>query len=110
MPEASQLKSDNSMKSVGVLKHFILALVFALVLYVVAYSAIEHRRNRNGPWQVTFTDDAGGLPTLRIDQPKLGITNVVIVFEGESASSTNAIGLVVFDQPKQVPYPVPFGR
>jgi hypothetical protein len=68
------------MKPAGPLKHFILAFLLALVGYIVFYQIIEHRRTRNGPWRVTFTDSAAGVPAIFINQPKLAITNVQISF------------------------------
>jgi len=51
------------MKFPGPLKHLVFAFVIALALYVSFYRAIEHRRTRNGPWQVAFTN-ALGAPAL----------------------------------------------
>ena len=68
------------MKRDGLLRHLVLALLIALVLYAVAFTGIEHRRTRLGPWQVMFTRDASGAAALRINQPRLAITNVWIVF------------------------------
>ena len=110
MPKAGPSNGDSRMKSGGVLKHFILAFAIALGLYAVAYYSIEHQRNRKGPWRVSFTHDPAGQPALQINQPTLGITNVSIVFAGESVMPTNASDTIVFDQPKQVPYAIPFGR
>jgi hypothetical protein len=98
------------MSSGGLFKHLAVAFVIALALYVFAYHAIEHRRNRNGPWRIAFTNDPAGRPTLQINQPALGLTNLLLVFEGEQLSPTNTLDSLVFDIPKPVPYPVPFGR
>ncbi|HZQ48473.1 MAG TPA: hypothetical protein VFC07_15765 [Verrucomicrobiae bacterium] len=95
------------MKPTGSLKHFILAFVIALMLYATFYSGIEHRRTRNGPWQVTFTNDAG-VPTLIVNEPKLHIANLRINFPGEPAAPTNST--MIFDQPQPVPFAVPFGQ
>jgi hypothetical protein len=96
--------------SAGLFKHLAVAFVIALALYVIAYHAIEHRRNRNGPWRIAFTNDVAGRPALKINQPARGLTNVLLVFEGEQLSPSNTPGSFVFDTPKPVPYPVPFGR
>ena len=95
------------MKFPGPLKHFIFAFIIALVLYVSFYRAIEHRRTRNGPWQVTFTN-ALGAPALIINQPNLSIPNVTIRFPGQPPSTTNSF--TVFDPPRDVPFDVPFGQ
>ena len=95
------------MKFPGPLKRFIFAFVIALVLYVSFYRAIENRRTRNGPWQVTFTN-ALGAPALLINEPMLAISNVTIRFPGRPASPTNSF--IVFDPPQPVPFDVPFGQ
>lgn len=95
------------MKSSGPLKHFVLALVIAIPLYFISFSYIENRRTRHGPWQVTFTNEAG-VPELIINEPKLKLANLKIVFPGEPASATNAT--LTFTQPQQVPFNVPFGQ
>jgi hypothetical protein len=101
-------KFAQQMKAAGPAKHFILAFLIAIVLYVVFYTAIEHRRTRSGPWQVTFTSDGTNAPTVIINESKLKITNVKLVFPNEKAPATNA--LVVFDPPKPVPFDLPFGQ
>jgi hypothetical protein len=95
------------MKSSGPLKHFIIAFVIALVIYVVFYNFIEHRRSRNGPWRVTFTNEAG-VPELIVLEPELSVTNCRITFPGESAA--DKYGTLVFAQPQPVPFDVPFGK
>ena len=97
------------MQSKGPAKHFVLAFLLALAGYIVFYQAIEHRRTRNGPWRVTFTRNAAGAPMMLIDQPRLGITNAQISFAGEPLPATNRPVTLVFDQPRSVPYAVPFG-
>jgi hypothetical protein len=98
------------MKPPGPAKHFILAFLLALVGYIVCYQAIEYRRTRNGPWQVTFTTNQAGVPAIFIDQPKLAITNVQISFAPVTPPPTNLPATLVFAQPRPVPYEVPFGK
>jgi hypothetical protein len=98
------------MKSGGALKHFILAFLLALAGYIVFYEAIEYRRTRNGPWRVTFTRNAAGAPVILIDHPRLAITNAQVSFAGETLPATNREVTVGFDQPRPVPYAVPFGN
>jgi hypothetical protein len=95
------------MKSPSPLKHFVFAFVIALVVYVISYSAIEHRRTCNGPWEITFTNRAGA-PSLIINEPQLNITNVTITFPGGSPIFTNLT--VRFDPPQPVPFDLPFGQ
>jgi hypothetical protein len=94
----------------GPVKHLILAFLLALAGYIVFYQAIEYRRIRKGPWRVTFTRNAAGAPLILIDQPKLAITNVQLSFAGEPLPATNRPVTLVFDQPRPVPYAVPFGN
>ena len=89
-------------------KHFILAFVVALVGYALVYWAIEHRRTRKGPWEVTFTTAAGGIPAIVIHQPRLAITNVQINFL-EQPAPTNHTATLLFREPRPVPYALPFG-
>jgi len=98
------------MKSNGLLKHSALAFLLALAGYAVFYHAIEHRRTRKGPWQVAFTNNEAAAPALIIDQPAIGVTNVQIAFSGEASFATNIPCVLRFDQPRPVPYPVPFGK
>jgi|HubBroStandDraft_6_1064221.scaffolds.fasta_scaffold344019_2 hypothetical protein len=95
------------MQSSNPLKHFIAAFIIALVVYVIAYTAIEHRRTRDGPWEVAFTV-RDGAPALIINEPQLGISNVVIVFPGQPAPLTNVT--LHFEQPRPVPFELPFGQ
>ena len=96
------------MKSDGIIKQVVAVFVVALAVYIFAYSAIEHRRTRNGPWQVAFTNDAAGSPALLINQPKLAITNVQIIFPDEPMPSNTAP--LDLAQPQPVPFDVPFGK
>ena len=97
------------MKADNPVKHFAIALAMAVVIYVIAYGWIEHRRNRNGPWEVTFTNGPANAPMLIVNQPKLGITNVQIVF-AEAKAGTNAPANVSFRQPRPTPFELPFGQ
>ena len=98
------------MRSDNPLKHFALAFLLALIIYAIFYQGIEHRRARKGPWQVTFTNDPAGAPGILINQPKLSISNVQIRFAGETLSSATPAATLIFNQPRKVPYDVPFGK
>ena len=104
------------MKADNPAKHFLLAFLIALAGYVLCYETIQHWRTRNGPWQVTFLQAANRAPEISIQQPKLGITNVKIIFVDEIATNQPAAGAVPgsaatlsFRQPRPVPYDLPFG-
>jgi len=88
------------------------AIVFAVTvaLYLAIFYGIEHVRSRKGPWEVTFTHDAAGAPTLVISQPKLNVHDLKIVFPGEQSAGFSGTRKVVFATPQPVPYEVPFGR
>ncbi len=93
------------MQSSGLWKPVLVGLLLALVIYVGGFSFDQHLRNRRGPWEVRFAAEPSGAPALVVNQPKLNITNLKIVFEGESATNTPCV--IAFDVPGK---PVPFGR
>lgn len=97
----SRMKSDN------LLRHLVVPFVVAVVVYVISYSWIEHRRTRKGPWEVTFTNDASGAPALVINQPALAITNLQITFPGQTNRSAATLS---FRQPQEVPWDLPYGK
>jgi hypothetical protein len=101
---------DSAMNPNRAVKHFVFAFLLALIGYAVVYSLIEHSRNRKGPWTVSFQCPASGAPTLVINEPALSITNVRVVLAGENPGRTNPACTLVFDQPRPVPFPVPFGQ
>ena len=98
------------MKSDNLLRHIWVPFLIAVLVYVFFYTGIEHRRTRNGPWEVVFTNNAAGAPTLMINQPKLAITNVQIIFPGGSNAATAQAATMEFSQPREVPYQLPFGK
>src|SRR4051812_42014687 len=99
------------MKSDGIWKPIVITFAAALVLYVVAYSSIERRRNVKGPWAVNFARTVSGTPELVINQATLGITNVQIVFPGGKVSDTNfSAAYFLALRPRPVPFDVPFGK
>jgi len=98
------------MKRDRLLKHTLVAFGIAAVVYVVSYTAIEHRRNRTGPWLVTFTDETASVPAIIINQPALGITNVQISFVGQSNSPAIGRLTLQFGEARVVPFDVPCGK
>lgn len=98
------------MKSDSLLRHIVVPFAIAVVVYIVFYTVIEHRRTVKGPWRVTFTFDASHEAALLIDQPALGITNVGVVFKQQILPTNFSSEVLTFEQPKSVPYDVPFGK
>jgi hypothetical protein len=95
------------MKSPGVTwKSVVVTFVLALVFYVLAWSWMSRRQAGQGPWQVTFGTNSAGVPQIIIYQHALGISNVVVRFEGETIG-TNRTDKVAFNKPR---VPTPFGR
>jgi hypothetical protein len=92
------------------LKHFVLAFLLALACYAIFYPAIEHRRNRQGPWEVTFNVSAEGMPGILIQQSKLAISNIQVTFPDQVLAQTNTSRTLFFEEPKPVPYDLPFGK
>lgn len=80
----------------------------ALVLYAMGFAALSHWRARRGPWQVTFTA-VNSQPVVRIDQPRLGITNFTIRLAGQTVTNDFSQTLR-FAEPRPWPFAVPFGR
>jgi len=95
------------MKSDFPVKQFVVVAALAAVAYFGTFAFIENRRTRNGPWSVTFTTENSTAPTLVVNQPRLNIANLKIVFGNQKIAPTNSI--IVFDPPKPVPFDVPFG-
>ena len=93
------------MQPSGVAKPVLIGLLLAVAIYAGGFALDQHLRTRRGPWEVTFTTEPSGVPAIIVNQPKLNIANLKIVFEGESA--TNAPTTVAFDVPQKPP---PFGK
>jgi hypothetical protein len=97
------------MKADNPVKHFAIAFVLAVLVYVIAYSGIEHRRNRKGPWEITFTTGPSHQPALIVNQAWLGITNVHLLFSGQAIPS-NLDRTITFRDPRPTPFDAPFGQ
>lgn len=67
----------------------------AIVLYILFYSLMQHRREVNGPWEVTFVTDNAGRPSLKINEPKLGISQE-ISFSSQKTTLTNLDDMETF--------------
>jgi hypothetical protein len=95
------------MKSDNLLRHLMVPFGIAVLIYVVFYTWIEHRRTRKGPWEVTFTNSVSGAATLVINQPALAVTNLQITFPGETARTNASLS---FSRPQEVPWDLPYGK
>ena len=96
------------MKSAGGLRQIAGVFVLAVAAYALFYSCIEEQRARKGPWQVVFeTED--GKPVIVVSQPALRIQGVRVVFPSEDAGG-NVAQRLSFDQAREVPFGVPFGK
>lgn len=93
------------MQSSGIGKHILGALALAVAIYVAGFAFDQHLRSRRGPWQVTFTTEPSGDAAIIINQPRLNISNLKIVFAGERMTGPTAT--VAFDVPQR---PVPVGK
>jgi hypothetical protein len=87
-------------------KNVVFTLVLAIAFYLLAYSFLSRRQSSRGPWEATFGTNEVGAPHLIVDQPTLGISNVIVRFADERLAPTNRTGRVAFSEPKRA---TPFG-
>lgn len=90
----------------NIFRHALVAFVIALVGYVFFYACDARLRTRHGPWLVEFQMTTNREPLLIINEPRLGIRNVAILFKGETV--TNGVGVKQFSTP--VDLTTPYGR
>ena len=90
---------SNSGPRDGLVRPLLIGLGLALIIYFGAFSFLQHSRVRKGGWIVTFTSDPAAIPSLRVAQPYLGITNVSFVFPGAHLDKPGWQQTIVFDQP-----------
>lgn len=86
-------------------RHLAIGFIAALLVYVTFFSCDQRLRQRKGPWEVSFQTNETGFAAIIVNQPALQITNVQIVFVGETV--TNVDGSVFFQRPQQA---IPFGK
>lgn len=96
------------MNRFGQFKPFLAALLLAVVVYGASYLVLEHYRTRNGLWIITFAAGDAQSPSLVVNDAKLNINNLRIVFPGQAAPPTNAT--ITFEQPRDVPFDLPMGK
>ncbi len=93
------------MQASGFAKPILVGLLLAVAIYAGGFALDQHLRTRRGPWEVTFTTEPSGAPAILVNQRKLNVANLKIVFLGETR--TNVHDAVVFDVPQK---PIPFGK
>ena len=59
----------------GVLWTFLGVVIF----YFLSFYGMEYWRQRKGPWEITFSVDGEGNPSMVFDQPKLNISSMEIL-------------------------------
>jgi hypothetical protein len=104
---AESMPPPPARNSEGALRLFLTAFVIAVFGYVTFFSCDAFLRKRHGPWQVTFESDSAGRPAIVINEPRLQIKDVRIVFAGEKVGQPNLSQRVAFDMPRK---PCPFGK
>jgi hypothetical protein len=101
-----RVPKDGAMRSDGVIRHFAIAFAIAVVLYIVSFGWIQHRRVFKGPWEITFASDAAGRPSLQISEPMLKISET-IAFPGRKIAPASLARVQRFDEPVTT---LPFGE
>ena len=81
----------------------------AIVVYVITYFGDQNLRTKDGGWEVTFSTQLG-TPMLMINLHSQGITNCVVVFEGETLPANFQPSTTNFVNPTPLPVAVPFGQ
>jgi len=89
-------------------KPILVVFLITLVSYAVVFHWIEHRRRKNGPWEMTFTE-VGGVPAIVVNQPALQLTNITVVFSGAPPHSLRP-QTVMFEHGRPAPFELPFGK
>lgn len=96
------------MKPPAVARKLLILSALVLIAYAASYAFIQHRRAAKGPWEVTFTREAGA-PALVVNQARLGIGDVRLVFSGAQATR-NLPQTLWFTDARSVPFDLPFGK
>lgn len=88
-------------------RNMLIAFAVTVVIYVIAFQGLEYFRTRKGPWEVAFTRNDEGRPVLAIDQPRLGLSEVTLVFDAETTATNFQPQTIRFDRPIRE---LPWGR
>ena len=94
------------MRSDGILKPLFISGVIAVVIYVGAFSIIQHFREAKAPWQAVFRTNPDGTPALLISETNLHISQTIL-FPGQTLQPPPIEQTVVF---WPMPTNLPFGE
>ena len=94
----------------GILKHVVRAAAIAVLLYIAAFWGIEYRRARLGPWELRFGATSSGEAELVVNQARLRIRDVRLVFADQKLASNPMWQVVTFAHPREGAFELPFGR
>ena len=90
-------------------KHLVVAFILAALLYAAGFAWIEHLRERQGPWQISFVHQPPSAPLVEINHERLGIHGVQVAFpDVQDLPRTNVT--LAFGPGRPVPFDVPFGQ
>ena len=100
-PEPTLSKDDN------LFLHALGVFAVCLLAYVLLYMWDSRIRTGKGPWSISFDSTTNDTPRIVVNQPAYGITNVTLLFPGESVPLTNRATNILFTNPKME---LPFGE
>ncbi|MEP6662646.1 MAG: hypothetical protein ABJC04_03180 [Verrucomicrobiota bacterium] len=95
------------MKLPPLTKSLIALFASVLAIYFVVFGLIQHQRTFRGPWNVTFSTDAEGIPKLLVEHIHLQISEQIF-FPEMKMDVTNLSQKMVFDDPTKTN--APFGE
>ncbi|SRR6266496_530179 len=99
------------MKSGVTARSVVIWFFVVAALYMALFYGMEYLNHRKGAWEVQFMSDEMGNCSIVIDEPKLNISSVEIIFAGEKASATNVSRKMLFERPfTALPVPMPIGE
>jgi hypothetical protein len=93
------------MRSDSPIKHFVFAFLLALAIYAVFYILINQPRLSIRNVQISFPGETLAPTNAAITNRQLAAAK-----PGEAGQAISALGTLIFSQPRQVPYDLPFGK
>lgn len=86
------------------IKRLFAGFILCLFAYVTLYGGCEIYRRKHGPWEVTFRRDADGTPLVSITQRRMGLSNVVVRFPGETTAITEELRVYTLPNTNSTPF------